>query len=283
MVGFRFPAKLLERICDPESSGRVIALCPNFELGSWRYRILAEHLFDWLPDVALRPDERDLLLYEPNKQLANSCRRLFDTDNPSSRGEIGEILLHALCRQEHQTVPFVSRLFYKMRTNDSVTSVDVAHMLFDEASAKLELWLGEAKLSGNMQDARYRALESIRPLWSPNFVYEMKALIGPKIEPGTPYAAALERLFREETTLDDIIDSIVIPICIAADFPETVSASRRTHDYIGAVLKELLATYKYFKDRVPNNVEFVLMLVPLDSKAKIESAVNRRVRSFLDL
>jgi hypothetical protein len=184
VADFPLPTKLLQRIVKID---RGIALCPDFEFGSWRYKRLAEHLFDWLPDVALRPREREALLYEPNKTLAQCCRRVFDTDDASKRGEVGEILLHAICRQEFGTAPFVARLFYKMRTNDSVTSVDLVHVLYNDEKKNLELWLGEAKLYDDVQSARYAAYQSVKPLWDPEFLAEMKALIGPKIDEGAPF------------------------------------------------------------------------------------------------
>lgn len=280
MKTFPPPAKLLSRIVDLKGDRRAIVLCPDFELGAWRYKQLAEHLFDWLPEVALRPKEREAFLYEPNKTLAKSCRRLFDTDDPSKRGEVGEILLHAACRQEFGTAPFVARLFYKMRTNDSVTSVDVVHVLMNEHD-KLELWLGEAKLYDDIQAAKYRALKSVEPLWDSEFLSEMKALIGPKIDEQAPYEKELVWLFEEETSLDQIISRIVIPICIAADFSETKAASRRDAAYIDSVTKELKAARSYMKQRVPVDINFVVIFVPLDCKAKLESAVNERVKTYL--
>lgn len=277
----RLPAPLLQRIVDREERPRALALCPDFEFGSWRHKQLAEHLFDWLPEVALRPQEREALLYEPNKTLARACRRLFDTDDPSKRGEVGELLLHAACRQEFSTAPIVTRLFYKMRTNDSVTSIDVVHVLLNPEDRRLELWMGEAKLYESVQDARYKALESIRPLWDPDFLTEMKALIGPKIEDGSPYESELAWLFEDETSLDQIVNRIVIPICIAADFEPTISASTRDDDYLRQVGAELDAARHYFEERVPANVQFVVIFVPLDCKEKLESAVNDRVRSYL--
>lgn len=277
----RLPAPLLKRIVDREERPRALALCPDFEMGSWRHKKLAEHLFDWLPEVALRPHEREALLYEPNKTLAHACRRLFDTDDPSKRGEVGELLLHAACRQEFKTAPAVTRLFYKMRSNDSVTSIDVVHVLYNPDDRQLELWMGEAKLYDSVQDARYKALESIKPLWNPEFLTEMKALIGPKIEEGTPHDAELAWLFEDETSLDKIVSRIVIPICIAADFEPTMAASIRDNDYLKHVEDELDAARKYFEDRVPSNVQFVVIFVPLDCKEKLENAINDRVKSYL--
>lgn len=280
MASFPLPAKLLQRIVDLPGDRHSIVLCPDFELGSWRYKQLAEHLFDWLPDVALRPKEREAFLFEPNKTLARSCRRLFDTADPSKRGEVGEILLHAACRQEYGTAPFVARLFYKMRSNDSVTSVDVVHVLMNEEN-KLELWLGEAKLYDDVQAARYKALASVEPLWDSEFLTEMKALIGPKIDEQAPFEKELSWLFEEETSLDQIISRIVVPICIAADFDDTKSSSNRSEEYITSVAAELKSAKAYLEERIPAEVSFVVIFIPLDCKTKLENAINDRVQSYL--
>jgi hypothetical protein len=280
-VTFPIPTKLLERICCDSSSPVAIAMCPDFELGSWRCKRLADHIFDWLPDVALRPREREALLYEPYKQLAQSCRRFFDVTNAEKRGEIGEVLIHAICRQEFGTIPFMVRLFYKMRTNDSVTSIDVAHLCFNEHSGDVELWLGEAKLYDDLDQARYRALQSIRALWDPDFLQEMKALVGPKVEPSVAHAEALTWLFADETSLDQLINRIVIPICIACDHPTTLNATERTDEYIAAISDELAKLRKYFLECVPVDVRFVCIFVPLNNKENLEQAVNDKVQSFL--
>lgn len=281
MPSFPIPTRLLHRIVDSTGAIRSIALCPDFAVGKWRYKLLADHLFDWLPDVALRPKERLSLLYEPNKTLAVSCRRLFTVKDPSKRGEIGEILLHAICRQEFHTAPFIARLFYKMRSNDSITSIDVAHVFYDEDTEKLELWLGEAKLYDNPRSARYKALESVKPLWDPEFIEEMKALVGPKLDEGAPYEAELAKIFQHEASLDQIISRIVIPICIAADFKDTVSAGSRTEAYIKSVSDELSDATIYFRDRIPLDVRFVVIFIPLDCKKKLETAVSDKVNSYL--
>lgn len=281
MSGLKLPSKLLQRVVDLAGGSPAIALCPDFESGRWRYNHLAAHLFDWLPDVALRPKERETLLHEPHKLLARSCKRLFDTDDPSARGEVGEIILHAACRQEFGTTSFVARLFYKMRTNDSVTSVDVVHAVYNDTQQKLELWLGEAKLYENVRQARYKAFSSVEALWDPNFLAEMKALIGPKIEPGNPHEEELSWLFEDETSLDNIVSRIVIPICIAADFDPTKRAKNRTKEYLKEIEAELESMRSYFISKIPAGVSFVIIFVPLDCKYKLETAINKKVQAFL--
>lgn len=280
-IDFGLPSKLLDCIVDLTGDHKSISLCPDFAVENWRYKKLADHLFDWLPDAALRPQERLAMINEPHKTLASACRRVFDVQDPDKRGEIGEVLLHAACRQEFGTAPFVARLFYKMRSNDSVTSVDVAHVLQNEDTGKLELWLGEAKLYKSLSQARSKALESIKPLWDPKFLEEMKALIGPKIEAESGYQEELSWLFEDETSLDQIIDRIVIPVCIAADFDPTKGAATRDPQYLELVKKELQKTKDYFEKRVPQNVRFAVIFVPLDCKKKLEQRFNKKVQSFL--
>ncbi len=167
-----------------------------------------------------------------------------------------------------------------MRTNDSVTSVDVVHVVMNEEN-QLELWLGEAKLYDDVQAARYKALSSVEPLWNSEFLTEMKALIGPKIDEQAPYEKELAWLFEEETSLDQIISRIVIPICIAADFTDTKSAKQRTANYISSVSAELSAAKTYMSERIPVEVSFVVIFIPLDCKTKLETAINDRVKSYL--
>lgn len=278
---FPAPSALLSRIASCSDAPVAIALCPDFENKQWRYAQLANHVLDWLPEVALTPSERSATFHEPNKQLARAARRFFDVSDPSKRGEIGEVLLHIACRQEFGSSPLIARLFYKMRTNDSVTSVDVAHVVYHEHTDELELWLGEAKLYDNIDAAKYAALRSIKNLWDYDAVKELKALVGPKIGSDHKLANKLEWLFWEETSLDQIVDRIVIPICIAADFIHTKSAENRSQDYLEAVLSELTDLQKYFADRIPSEVQYVCIFIPMDCKENLEKVVNLKIQALL--
>ena len=277
---FPIPTPLLKRICTSPGAPIAIAVCPDFQWEQWRCKKLADHIFDWLPDVAFRPAEREALLFEPHKQIAQACKRFFKPD-AEKRGEIGEVLLHAMCRQEFGTISFVARLFYKMRTNDSITSVDVAHLLYDSGTQDIELWLGEAKLYDDLDQAKYRAIKSVEALWTEEFLTEMKALIGPKVESTAPYHDKLEWLFADETSLDHIVDRLVIPFCLAVDFDPTKEATARTTEYVEEVCKTLMQLRDYLRHRVPAKIKIVCIFIPLDCKSTLEAAVAAKVQSFL--
>lgn len=277
---FKTPKRLLERVIELDNSPVAIALCPDFELGEWRHKAVIEHLFDWLPEAALTPTERELLRDEPNKLLSRAAIRVFKNTDPEKRGEVGEILLHAICRQEFGTLPLIPRLFYKMRSNDSITSVDVVHLTVDPHTKKIGLWMGEAKLFDNVKRAMYSAYDSLKAFWDPEFLKEAKALIGPKIDSNAPYAETLAWLFEEETSLDEIVDRITIPICLAADFDPTKITSRRTEEYLSEVQSELESIREYYSDRIPADIHFVCIFVPLDCKEKMSSRMLKKLESY---
>lgn len=277
---FKCPKPLLERVVGFEGDPIGIALCPNFENSQWRHKALVEHLFDWLPETALRPQERLALRDEPNKLLARAAIRVFKNTDPSKRGELGEILLHAACRQEFGTLPVIPRLYYKMRANDQVTGVDVVHLTYEAETDHLDLWLGEAKLYDDLSQAKYKALQSVKALWDAVNLAEMKALVGSKIDGSDPYAEKLNWLFEEETTLDEIVDRIVIPICLAVDFDPTKKASKRTEAYLGEVKTALSDIRNYYIERIPKGIRFVCVFIPLDNKAFLEGRMVKKLESY---
>ena len=109
----------------------------------------------------------------------------------------------------------------------------------------------------------------------------MKALIGPKIDEQAPHDQELAWLFEEETSLDQIVSRLVIPICIAADFPYTAETTERTEEYLATVQAELEATKAYLQERIPTRISFVVIFVPMDSKSKLEKAINEHVKAYL--
>jgi hypothetical protein len=73
------PRKFLE-VIHRSDDGDVVGLsaCAGFELGKWRSKKLAEHMINWLPHFALRPDEIDKVGPEnPLDLLKEAAYRIF--------------------------------------------------------------------------------------------------------------------------------------------------------------------------------------------------------------
>lgn len=120
------------------------ALCAGYEGGEWRAKALANHMMEWLPEFALNYTERQT--FGPNngvRLLREAAQRVYTTKKFENRGEFGELLLHIAARQVFNTLPAISKIYYKDADNDTVKGFDSVHVL--ATATTLELWVGEVK------------------------------------------------------------------------------------------------------------------------------------------
>jgi Cap4 SAVED domain len=125
---------------------------PGLSFPRERCRQFADHLIEWLPEYALL--EEELRVHHGNifVKLQQAAVRVYTSDKHQNRGEIGEIALHAICRDFFGTIPISPRVFYKSSSNDVVKAFDMVHAYFP-AGKGVELWLGESKLYGDADAA----------------------------------------------------------------------------------------------------------------------------------
>src|SRR5262249_44582485 len=138
----------------------------------------------------------------------DAAKRIYKTEKSETRGEIGELLLHAICRQFSGTFPSVSKIYYKNSSNDVVKGFDLVHTRYDNATQELELWLGEAKFFTSAREAVREAIRSIKKHLDAGFLRSEKILIGGKVSTDTPGYSKLEWLFDRDTPLDQIFQRL---------------------------------------------------------------------------
>lgn len=277
-----YPKKFLQ-VLNRSESGEIVGLtaCAGFELNTWRAKKLAEHLVNWLPNFALRPSEIENIGPEnPLLLLKQAAYRTFKTQNTEKRGEIGELLLHIIAITEYRAHAFVSRLFYKMRSNDQITGFDSALVAINDSNEdEIELWLGEAKLYKDRDKAISAAITSITGHLEAGFLEETKILIGPKIEKNTPGYEKLQWLFEDGNTLDEIISRIVVPVLIATE--SNAAKNYCPSEYNQIVFEE----YCYVSDKLAKSsltdfIKLVLMYVPLLSKSDLQNEFDSKLETF---
>jgi hypothetical protein len=136
-------------------SPTLIGLCAGYEAGSWRAQQLVSHMMEWLPDFALTYEERRSFgTQNAVRRMRKAAHTIYKTEKFAKRGEFGELLLHIAIRQIFNTVPAISKIYYKDSSNDTVKGFDAVHVVVSEGS--LELWLGEAKFYDNVTQSRNR-------------------------------------------------------------------------------------------------------------------------------
>jgi len=89
---------------DPAPAVR--GFCAGYELGRWRNDHFAAHLMNWLPDFALKHSEVEAIgAHNAVEVVARAARSIYKSEKYQKRGELGEIMLHAIVRQTFSTVP----------------------------------------------------------------------------------------------------------------------------------------------------------------------------------
>lgn len=269
---------------DPATGKHVVGLtglCAGFDDGDWRCDEFAQHLIEtWLPEFALRYSElTELSPQTMGRLMRTAARSVYTTTRYKRRGEFGELILHAALMQEMQTLPAVSKIYYKDGPNETVKGFDAVHVV--PSADGLELWLGEAKFYSDATRGIRDAIASLKRLGERDYLRDEFAAIVHKIDDQWPYAQTLRLLLDKNTPLDKIFASACIPVLITYD--STVVAAHSAHDetYLSAVTQEWEAHHAVFCGKtLPRRVKVHLFLMPLNTKKRLIQALDKELRRW---
>jgi len=274
------PDRFLTNLTAPLGSSDAEIYCVGFEMSKWRSSQFAFHLAEWLPEYALPEDE--LRTHHGNLliKLNQAAIRVYTSDKYKSRGEAGEIALHAICRDFFDTVPLSPRVFYKSSSNDVIKAFDMIHARFPEGE-KLEIWLGESKQYEDASSAIGDAISSVQAHLDAGFLQNQKVLLGPQIPKTTPRYEEIMALFKKGTSLDELVSSAVFVIGISCTSGGALAAKIADATYLAKVQAEL----SYLADRIEKSglskaVRVLLVYIPLASKAELVDAFDRRLKGL---
>jgi hypothetical protein len=258
-------------------------LCAGFELGSWRAEQLARHLMEWLPEFALTHDE--LLGLSPSKilkLLRLAARNVYASEKFANRGEFGELLLHVAVRQVFDSQPAISKIYYKSSRNETVKGFDAVHVV--QQSNGLELWLGEAKFYADARSAIAAVNHELHAHTQRDYLRDEFMLITGKIDPKWEHAAELRRIISENRSLDEIFQSVRIPVLITYDSTCLANNQVVTDRYVSELRQEVMEVYEQFRGKqLPSALRIHLFLLPLYTKAELLSALDKHLRILQQL
>lgn len=272
------PACILSRL---STSGGSESYCAGFELTEWRCNGLADNLMEWITDYALKSDE----LRESNHtnnyvRLKQAASRVYTTHKYSSRGEVGEIIAHAVCRTYFDTIPVAARVNYLSASNDPVKAFDLVHVRY-RSDDKLELWLGEAKFFKSRNSAIKDAINSIKGHITAGFLRNEKLLLGPQVSNDIPRSGEIRSLLASETSLDELINNAVFPVLIAANSDSTASATGSCSAHTDGVTKEMAELWDALHaSGLTGKIKLKLIYVPLADKDKLNKAFDTRLKAL---
>lgn len=274
------PARLLTQISYQAGTIPPSAIyCAGFELAIWRCDALADHLIEWIADYALHEDE--LRVHHGNMyvRLKEAAARIYSSAIYARRGEIGEIALHAICREFFGTIPFAPRVFYLTSSNDVVKSFDMVHVRYPDSGP--ELWLGEAKFYEDGVDGARAAVKSLTDHLDQGFLQSEKLILGPQVSKNIPEYQRIRDLLSVQTSLDELFKTAVFPIGIASESAATSSTTSICEEYASALHVEVAEMSKVIAaSELPQKVRLVLIHLPLGSKQKLADAFDARLKGL---
>lgn len=262
------------------ASPRLNVVCAGFDRGKWRSEALAQHLLEWLPEFALSHSEANgITPQNAVRLLREAAITIYTSEKYKKRGEVGELILHACVRQLFNTLPAISKIYFKDSTNSTVKGFDCVHVC--PGSNGLELWLGECKFYKDINRAVSDVIAEIREHCQDDYLRREFILIRHKIDNAWPYAKDLKTLLSAESSLDEVFKKAVIPVLLTYESATTGAATIGNADYIDKITKEALDHHRSFISKMTGiPVEIALILFPMKIKDELVSEMDKRLKGI---
>ncbi|MDD3565747.1 MAG: DUF1837 domain-containing protein [Methanothrix sp.] len=268
-------------IHEPRSLRGLSGICVGFERGEWRCARLSKHLFEYLPEFALNHSELDK--YNSHRDavpmLRKAAKTVYQTKKFQNRGEFGELILHVVLKELFDTIPAISKIYYKDSANDTVKGFDAVHVVNIDNS--LELWLGEVKFYTDIKRAIYDIVKELKIHSETDYLRNEFASISNKIDDSWEYAEKLQKLLHPNTSLDAVFDKTCIPVLLTYDSDVIKDYDTLKYQYRHKIQEEIRKHYQVFlKSDLPKDLKIHLFLLPLKSKTELLEKLQTELEAW---
>lgn len=256
-------------------------LCAGFEMKSWRKEQLVNHLMDYIPEFALTYSELESIdARDIRRMLRNAATAIYNSEKYQNRGEFGELLLHVVIRELYNTLPAISKIYYKDGPNDTVKGFDAVHVVCHDDT--LELWLGEVKFYTDINKAINDVVSEILDHIKSDYLRNEFIAIKNKIDGKWPHAERLKMLLDPNTSLDTVFDRACIPVLLTYDSTVIAKYDSSGMKYLAEITDEFNKLYERFIEKISDKVPLTvhLFLLPLKTKADLVSCFNERLKQL---
>lgn len=279
------PAPFWEvRVHNQSLNKGVSGLCVGYEQGQWRYSAFADYIMEWLPEFCLNSKERDELSHESAvRSLRKAANLVYKTAKYAKRGEFGELFLHAAIRCVFDSLPAISKLYYKSSVNNTVKGFDCVHVVGPPDD--LELWLGEVKFYKSLSGAIRDVIAEIQEHLEPEFLRKEFILIGNKLDERDTYTETVQRLISERKSLDAIFERVCIPVLLTYESNTVGRHTAATQEYVHEFCDEISQHFESFCEKAEKfpPVRIHLFLLPLENKMKLTDGLHAKLKAWQEI
>ncbi len=295
----------------------------GFDLGSFRYSELIDHLRRAIVDFAygfhdgILEDRYNVdILKESAKSLYTikefeDVRKIYLDDESSiddciedkylKRGEFGELILHLLLRDFHDSIPLLSKIYLKDSYGHAVYGFDSVHVAPDiNNPSKFSLWFGESKLYHSGKAGVKALTKDIEEHFNADYLRSEFALISKKKESFIALDKFKDMNKQQEyeeflklkdewfdklsktNKLEDILSSVTIPmLCTYSSDTFNKFSNEQLQEFKNELNKEVLSLKKHFDDSlnisIPTSLNIILFLFPVPSKKELVKQLHTRL------
>lgn len=274
---FKSELVLDEKICE----ANLRAYHVGFDQSKFRLNELVDVIRKVIPEFSLGYYEgRSIPQNEVVEKLREAAAKVYLTDKYQRRGEFGELILHLLLRDFCSTIPLISKIYFKDSPNHNVHGFDAIQVSVNGDEKKL--WLGESKLYKDGKSGVIELAKDFVEHVNSDYLRQEFSLINNKLHSDAPEIEYWRELIHKHQTLDKIFSSIVIPMVCTYTSNLFVNHSDNCTAYIDDFKLECENMLSTFQDKLnnPNNIDVVLMLLPVSSKDDLNTELDKRLKSM---
>lgn len=251
----------------------------GFDKNKFRLEPLLDIVMDVIPEFALGYHEaKDIPHTAFWGKLKEAATTIYTTEKYKKRGEFGEIVLHLLLRDFCNSIPLVSKIYFKDSNNVAVHGFDGIHVTIEGDVKKL--WLGESKFYSSGSEGVKALLKDVKDHFSEDYLRSEFTLISRKIHKDTPEASHWKKLMHKHQKLENIFQSVCIPLVCTYTSDLFKSHTDESSQYLLDFENECRELKKEFDGKnIHTNLEIILMLLPVPDKNELNDAFHKRLKS----
>ena len=199
----------------------------------------------------------------------------------NSKGVFSELILHFLLRDMKETLPLISKIYFKDSRAVEAHGFDAVHVTDNT------LWLEETKFYMDGKDGIKKLISDLNNHFNHNYLKEQFVIISRALVHNDTLRESWIQKITNANRLEEIFSFIKIPLlCIYEDpVSDTILDELNKGGCAETIYFDHISELKrYFdsKNTFPNKnkVECILMLLPVQSKNRIVSAMLARIHNM---
>lgn len=262
------------------SEARFRAYHVGFEKNKFRLQPLVDVIRKVIPEFALGYYVGSSIpITDVVDRVQEAAKLVYTTEKYEKRGEFGELILHLLLRDFCNTIPLISKIYFKDTPNMTVHGFDGVQVTIEKY--KKILWLGESKLYKNGKNGIDDLVKDLENHVKSDYLRSEFELISRKLPENVPEIEYWRNLMHKHQKLENIYDSITIPLVCTYSSELYKSHNCESEQYICDFIKECDSLKKTYQNKtIHTDVDVILMVLPVPDKDELNYELDQRLKGM---